>query len=128
MNEREYDYLPNRFPLELSDFERECLAYLLERHPRNDLGEVIQGAFAKGVAIRVAEARRREGRVVRGHQERKPPPRHVDPWVTLPLVADDLRMRLQRFLDALRWTPFFGPRRLVVTVEPASLDLSVSCI
>jgi hypothetical protein len=100
MTDLDYDHLPNHFPLALSDFERECLAYLLERHPRNDVGEVIQGAFAKGVAMLVAEERRREGRVVRGQPKRSPPPRHVEPWVALPVLADELRGGLQRFLDA----------------------------
>ena len=97
MSVPEYEHVPNRFPLELSDFERECLAYLLERHPRNDFAEVIQGALAKGIAILVAEERRREGRVVRGHQERSPG--HVEPWAAFPMDKE-LRERFERFLDA----------------------------
>jgi hypothetical protein len=98
MNEREYEHVPNRFPIGLSDFERECLAYLLERHPRNDIGEVIQGAFAKGVAMLVAEERRREGRVVRGHGTQGSSDRHVEPWAAFPM-SRELRERFQRFLE-----------------------------
>ena len=114
MTDLSIDQVPPRIDLCLNGLQRCLVSYLADRLPHKTLNEILQGAFARGLAIVVGEERKKEGRVVQGHRQpasglnawgdkipfakpkyRKPSP--IPEAISIDL-DDDLRDRVERLL------------------------------